>query len=205
MIYGYVRVSTKEQNEGRQLTALQSYALERNLKYDGLYVDKSSGKDFNRLQYQALKNTVAIGDTIIIKELDRLGRNYEEIKRELSELHARDIKVIILDLPVFNVEEKSLNNLLNSLVIELLSYIAQKEREKIQERVKEGLSRAKSEGVKLGRPGKELPKDFIKYYNMWNEKKINGVEFANLLKVSRATLYRYINLYENNCSTNDIE
>jgi DNA invertase Pin-like site-specific DNA recombinase len=205
VIYGYIRVSTKEQNEGRQQIALQSYAQEHNFKYDGLYLDKSSGKDFNRLQYQALKNVVAAGDTIIIKELDRLGRNYEEIKRELSELHAHDVKVIILDLPVFNVEDKSLNKLLNSLVIELLSYIAQKEREKIQERVKEGLSRAKSEGVKLGRPRIELPKDFLKYYNMWNEKKINGVEFANLLKVSRATLYRYINLYENKCSTNDIK
>lgn len=173
MIYGYVRVSTRDQNEGRQLEALKEYAKEMNLEYEGIFIDKASGSSFDRQQYRAMMKIVRPGDKLVIKELDRLGRNdnYEDIKRELSHFDSLGVKVVILDLPIFNVEDPALNKLLNNLIIELLSYIATKERMKIKERVKEGLARAKKEGVKLGRPPVKLSKDFDKYYEMWQSEK----------------------------------
>lgn len=196
MVYGYVRVSTKEQNIDRQLEALKEYAKQQGLKYNTIFEDKATGKNFDRPQYQAMKVILKAGDVLVIKELDRLGRNYEEIKKELAELQLKGVKVRILDLPMFNTDDETLSSLLNNLVVELLSYIAQKEREKIQARVKEGLQQAKIKGIKLGRPERKLPKDFEKYYKKWNNKEITAVEFAKLLGISRATLYRYIQFYE---------
>lgn len=198
MYYGYVRVSSREQNEGRQIDALKKYEVEKGVTFETIFIDKASGKNFERLQYKVLKKIALPGDVIVIKELDRLGRNedYEEIKKELIYFNNRNIKVVILDLPVFNIDDPSLNKLLNNLVIELLSYIAHKEREKIIQRVKEGLKRAKQQGKTLGRPKRTLPKEFEKYYLKWKCKEINGVEFAKLLNISRTTLYRYIELYK---------
>lgn len=195
-IYGYIRVSTKEQNTERQYESLNEYALQNKIKYTAVFKDKASGKNFNRQQYQALKEIVRPGDIIIIKELDRLGRNYDEIKQELADFSLKGVKTRILDLPQLNVEDPTLGNLLNNLVIELLSYIAQKEREKIVSRVREGLINAKEKGIKLGRPARILPKDFVRYYKRWKAGEVTAVEFGKLLGVSRSTLYRYIREYE---------
>lgn len=194
-VYAYIRVSTNDQKTDRQRQALNEYFEENNLNICAVFEDKASGKDFERRQYQALKQIVNSGDTIIIKELDRLGRNYEEIKRELSYFQGANVKVRILDLPVLDVNDDTLSTLLNNLMIELLSYIAQKEREKIQSRVKEGLNNAKSKGIKLGRPERKLPKDFEKYYKKWEASEITAVEFSKLMGISRATLYRYIDTF----------
>ena len=191
-IYGYIRVSTKEQNTDRQQTALMEYEKEAKIKFKTIFIDKASGKDFDRPQYRALKNIIKSGDVLVIKELDRLGRNYEEIKVELSEMSSRRIKVVIMDLPQFNVDDPTLSSLLNNLVIELLSYIAQKEREKIKQRVQEGVNNARERGVKFGRPGRVLPSDFEKYYRKWKAREITGREFAKIIGVSSATIYRYI-------------
>lgn len=195
-IYGYIRVSTKEQNTDRQHIALGEYAKENNIKFKTIFQDKASGKDFDRPQYQGLKKIIQPGDILVIKELDRLGRNYDEIKLELAEFVSRKIKVIIMDLPQFNVDDPTLSSLLNNLVIELLSYLAQKEREKIQDRVREGISNAMAKGVRFGRPDRVLPKDFEKYYKKWKSKEITGVEFAKIMNVSRATIYRFIKEWE---------
>lgn len=195
-IYGYIRVSTKDQNTDRQYQALKEYAEHHKFQYAAIFEDRLSGKNFDRPQYRALKEIVKMGDVIIIKELDRLGRNYEEIKKELAEFSLKGIKVRILDMPLFNVEDPTLNSLLNNLVVELLSYIAQKEREKIQARVKEGLKNAKEKGIKLGRPSRTLPSNFEKYYKKWRAGEVTAVEFAKLIGVSRVTLYRYIKDYE---------
>lgn len=198
MIYGYIRVSTKEQNEGRQIDALKQYAKENQFEYQGIFIDKTSGASFNRQQYNALMKIIRPGDKLVVKELDRVGRtdDYEDIKKELMYLSSIGIQVVILDLPVFNVEDTALNKLLNNLIIELLSYVATKERMKTKARVKEGLQRAKADGIKLGRPPVKLPKDFGKYYDMWKADKLNGTEFAKLVSVSRTTLYKYIKGYE---------
>ena len=198
MIYGYIRVSSKEQNEDRQRYALEEYAKTQGVKYDGIFMDKVSGKSFERNQYQALKKVVNNGDTIVVKELDRLGRNYKEIKEELAQFKSRGVKVKILDLPGFDVEDEALEELLNSLMIELLGYIAQKEREKIHQRQSEGIKQAKERGVKFGRPKRELPKNFDKYYKMFVDDEITGNEFARLMGASRRTIYRYMDEYEKN-------
>lgn len=197
-IYGYIRVSTKEQNTDRQIVALSEYEKENGIKFKTIFTDKASGKDFDRPQYQGLKNILKSGDVVVIKELDRLGRNYDEIKIELAEMGANKIKVVILDLPQFNVDDPTLSSLLNNLVIELLSYIAQKEREKIRMRVNEGVANARAKGVKFGRPVRTLPKDFDKYYKKWKAKEITGIEFAKMMKVSKSTIYRYIEEWEKN-------
>ncbi len=152
MIYAYIRVSTKEQNTDRQLVALKEYAKTNKLKFKTIFEDKSSGKDFDRVQYQNLKETVKAGDTIIIKELDRLGRNFMDTPKELQYFIEKNIKVIILDTPLIATGDDKLDYTINNMLIGFLSYIADKEREKIQSRVKEGLVNAKAKGVKLGRP-----------------------------------------------------
>lgn len=196
-VYGYIRVSTREQNTDRQHEALKQYAKDNNIKYAAIFEDKASGKNFDRAQYQALKDTVKAGDTIIIKELDRLGRNYEEIKQELQEYKNKGIKVIILDLPMLQgISDDLLYTVLQDMIISIMGYVAQKEREKNHTRVMEGLKNAKEKGIKLGRPERTLPKDFERYYKRWKDGEITAVEFAKLMGMSRATLYRYIKDYE---------
>jgi len=195
-IYAYIRVSTKEQNTDRQHEALKDHAKTNKLKYKAIFEDKCSGKDFDRPQYQALKEIVKAGDTIIIKELDRLGRNFMDTPKELQYFIERKIKVIILDTPLINTGDEKLDYTINNMLIGFLSYIADKEREKIQGRVKEGLINAKAKGVKLGRPERTLPKEFEKYYAKWRAGGITAIEFSKLLNISRATLYRYIKDYE---------
>jgi DNA invertase Pin-like site-specific DNA recombinase len=195
-VYAYIRVSTKEQNTDRQHEALKQYAESNNIEYKTIFEDRASGKDFERPQYKVLKETVKNGDTIIIKELDRLGRNFMDTPKELQYFFERGVKVIILDTPLVSTGDSKLDYTINNMLVNFLSYIADKEREKIQGRVIEGLRNAKAKGVKLGRPGRTLPKDFKKYYSKWKDAEITGVEFAKLLNISRATLYRHIKDYE---------
>jgi DNA invertase Pin-like site-specific DNA recombinase len=195
-VYGYIRVSTKEQNTDRQHEALKEYGKQNKIKYKVIFEDRATGKNFDRPQYQALKETVKSGDIIVIKELDRLGRNFMDTPKELQYFFERGIKVIILDTPLINTGDDKLDYTINNMLISFLSYIADKEREKIQGRVKEGLKNAKDKGIKLGRPERTLPDNFKKYYTKWKAGEITAVEFSKLLNVSRATLYRYIKEYE---------
>jgi DNA invertase Pin-like site-specific DNA recombinase len=195
-VYGYIRVSTEGQNTDRQKEALKEYAKTNKIEYAAVFEDKSSGKNFDRHQYQVLKEIIKSGDTIIIKELDRLGRNYMDTPKELQYFLERGVKVIILDTPLIATGDEKLDCAINNMLIGFLSYIADKEREKIQGRVKEGLKNAKEKGVKLGRPERTLPDNFEKYYKRWKAGDITGVEFSKLLNVSRSTLYRHIKEYE---------
>ncbi|MBX4262343.1 recombinase family protein [Clostridium estertheticum] len=195
-VYAYIRVSTKEQNTDRQHEALKEYATSNNLIYKSTFEDRASGKDFNRPQYLSLKETVKAEDTIIIKELDRLGRNFMDTPKELQYFFEKGVKVIILDTPLVSTGDTKLDYTINNMLINFLSYIADKESEKIQGRVIEGLRSAKAKGVKLGRPGRTLPKDFKKYYTKWKAAEITAVDFAKVLNISRATLYRHIREYE---------
>jgi DNA invertase Pin-like site-specific DNA recombinase len=200
--YGYIRVSTNEQNTGRQENALKQYSDDNNIKFKCIFKDKKSGKDFNREQYQMLKENIKAGDILVIKELDRLGRNMEMIKEEWNDFVRIGVNVIILDNPELSTLNKSdlEKKLIGEIVFSLLSYLAEKERIKIQTRVKEGIENAKINGTKsgkaIGRPVTTLPTEFKKYYDRWTNKEITGVEFAKLLQVGRTTLYRYIDLYK---------
>jgi DNA invertase Pin-like site-specific DNA recombinase len=192
----YYRVSTSTQNTDRQREAIEAYIKINNIKVAAVFEDKCSGKSFDRPQYKTLKEIVKSGDTILIKELDRLGRNFMDTPKELQYFLEKNVKVIILDTPLISTGDIKLDYTINNMLIGFLSYIADKEREKIVSRVKEGLAIAKANDVKLGRPETQLPKIFEKYYKQHKEGQLTGVEFAKLLQVSRSTLYRHIKSYE---------
>lgn len=195
--YIYYRVSSREQSTDRQKEAVEGYVKSNKLKVEAVFEDKLSGKTFDRPQYQALKTVLRSGDTVIIKELDRLGRNYTDIKEELREFKNRGIRVIILDLPMLQgITDKLLYEVIQDIIINIMGYVGQREREKIQSRVIEGLKVAKDKGIKLGRPERTIPKDFKKYYERWKSGEVTAVEFSKLLGVGRSTLYRYIRQYE---------
>lgn len=190
--YAYIHVSTNNQKTDRQFDSLNAYSKKNKIKYDCIFEDKVSGRDFNRPQYKLLKEKAIRGDTIVINELDRLGRTYEEMKNELDYFHKQGIKVIILDLPILNIEDEKLAAVINDIISNLLSYIAEKEIIKMKQRIKEGIESARGRGAKLGRPFKIVPKSFYKYYDKYIDKEIKIVEFARLMGVSRNTIYRYI-------------
>lgn len=199
MIFGYIRVSSKDQNPQRQIEALKEY--EKELKDENIFIDKQPGKDFNRDNYLELKKILREGDTLIVKELDRFGRNKEMIKDELSWMSDKGVRVKILDIPTTLIELPEENSwvikMVNNILIEVLGSIAEEERVKIRQRQKEGIAIAKKEGKYKGRKPSELPKNFPSLYNRWKEGSITAVEFTKLLGYkSRNTTYRKIRQYE---------
>lgn len=199
MIFGYVRVSSRDQNEERQIKALKDFTKE--LENQNIYVDKESGKDFNREKYQELKRILRKGDTLIIKELDRLGRNKDGIKEELDYFKKNKIRVKILNIPTTLMDLPEENewvfDMINNIMIEVLGAIAEEERNKIRTRQREGIEIAKAAGKYKGRPLAPLPDGFEKLYRQWKDKKITAVQFTKLLNLnSRTTLYKYIRRYE---------
>lgn len=199
MTFGYIRVSSKDQNPERQIEALKNYS--KDLKDENIYMDKESGKDFSRDKYQMLKSILRKGDTLIVKELDRLGRNKESIKEELSFLKDKGVRIKILNIPTTLMDLPDENawiiDMVNNILIEVLGAIAEEERNKIRERQAEGISIAKKQGEYKGRQPKELPKNFPNLYNRWKEGNITAVEFTKLLGYkSRNTTYKKIRQYE---------
>lgn len=199
MIFGYVRVSTKDQNEERQIESLKSFCKE--LEDKNIFIDKESGKDFNREMYQKLKTVLREGDTLIIKELDRFGRNKEAIKEELSYFKDNKIRIKILNIPTTLIDfpegQEWVFDMINNILIEVLGAIAEEERNKIRSRQAEGIAIAKAQGKYKGRPLAPLPDEFPKLYKQWKDKKINATQFTKLLSLkSRSTLYKYIKRYE---------
>lgn len=199
MIFGYIRVSSKEQNPQRQIEALKEH--EKRLKDENIFIDKQTGKNLNRDKYLKLKKILREGDTLIVKELDRFGRNKEMIKNELSWLNDKGIRTQVLDIPTTLMElpEESawVIKMVNNILIEVLGSIAEEERIKIRQRQKEGIAIAKKEGKYKGRKPKELPKNFPSLYNRWKAGAITAVEFTKLLGYkSRNTTYNKIKQYE---------
>lgn len=192
MVYGYVRVSTREQNEDRQLIALREY----NIKIDKIYVDKESGKDFNRKNYKRLINSIKKGDIIVVKSIDRLGRNYNEIIeqwRKITKIKKADI--IVIDMPILDTTQNKdlLGTLISDLVLQLLSYVAENERANIRKRQAEGIAAAKAKGVKFGRPQKYNAMDYKDIYFRFKRKEITQKEAMALMGVCEATYYRIVN------------
>ena len=199
MIFGYIRVSDEDQNPQRQIEALKDY--EKELKNENIYIDKQSGKDFNRDNYLELKKILREGDTLIVKELDRFGRNKQMIKDELSWLSDKGVRAKILDIPTTLMDLPEENTwvikMVNNILIEVLGSIAEEERNKIRKRQEEGIALAKREGKYKGRKPQELPKNFPSLYSRWKEGSITAVEFTKLLGYkSRNTTYKKIRLYE---------
>lgn len=200
MKFGYIRVSTKEQNEERQIEELLKYKIDRK----NIFIDKETGKTFQRENYILLKNKLRFGDEIFFHELDRVGRTKKEMKDELQKMTEQGVIVRILDVPttlmdfsVFGELQKSIMEMVNTILIEVLSTQAETELLKIKKRQAEGISIAKKQGKYTGRKAKELPKNFPKLYDRWKNKELSATEFCKILEYkSRSTLYLKIKKYE---------
>ena len=197
-IYGYVRVSSREQNEDRQFEALTRFGVPP----ESIIIDKCSGKDTEREGYQYLKRQILrAGDTLVIKELDRLSRNKADIKRELEEFKAKGIRVKILDIPTtltdFPKEQMWVMDMINSILIEVLGAIAENERNKIRSRQREGIEAAKRKNVKFGRPAKPLPDNWQAVIAEVRNGNKKPVEAMRELGISRSCYYRLYNKYQN--------
>ena len=196
MKYGYVRVSSTTQNIARQVEEMKKFGLTSEV----IYVDKQSGKDFERTNYQKLKAKLKKDDLLIIKSIDRLGRNYDMILHEWSELtKTLEVDIFVIDFPLLNtrVEGKNLlGKFIADIVLQVLSFVAQNERENIRQRQAEGIKIAKQNGVHLGRPKYKLPKNFEDVVKKYHNKEITNVEAAKKLKMSRGTFLKYAKLYK---------
>ena len=203
MIYGYIRVSTKEQNIDRQVNSLIKYGVEpSNIK-----VDKQSGKDFNRENYQLLRNEILrAGDTLVVKELDRLGRNKDLLKEELEYFKKKGVRVKILNIPTTLMDipagQEWLIDMINNIIIEVLGAVAEEERKKIKTRQAEGIAAAKDRGVRFGRPRATFPFLWADVYPKYKAKEITGVDAMKMLNLTKTTFYKLVKEYEHNSSIN---
>lgn len=194
---GYARVSTKEQNLSRQLVELEKYVPKENI-----IIDKSSGKNLEREGYQALKSVLGLrkGDTLIITSLDRLSRNKEDIKTELQWFQEKGIRLKILDLPTSMVEvpdgQTWILEMIQNILIEVLSSIAEQERLIIRKRQREGIEAAKKQGKHLGRPNIVRPNNFEEVYERWKRGEYTAKKAMELLGIKKNTFYRMIKAYE---------
>ena len=190
MKYGYVRVSTKEQNIDRQL--VEMYAQGLNDKT--IFIDKQSGKDFERDEYQKLKKKLKSGDLLIIKSIDRLGRNYDMIIDEWRTLvNDMNVDIQVLDMPLLDTRTEGKNlvgKFISDIVLQILSFVAENERENIKKRQAEGIRIAKEKGKHLGRPKLKLPKNFTIIANQYKKKEITLAEALSSLKMNRSTFYK---------------
>ncbi len=175
-IYGYVRVSTREQNEARQMEAMRKLHIPE----ENIYMDKQSGKDFDRPAYLRLKARLRPGDTLCIHSLDRLGRNYCEVLEQWRILtKTKRVYMVVIDMPLLDTRDKGKDltgMFISDMVLQILSYIAQNERENIRRRQAEGIRAARERGVRFGRPRKEVPDDFAEIVARWRRKEITEKE-----------------------------
>lgn len=210
MIFGYVRVSSKDQNEDRQVVAIKEYCKQQGLQIEdrNIITDKQSGKDFNREGYKILtRQLLREGDTLVIKELDRLGRNKAEIKKELEYLKDKGVIVRILNIPTTLVElpegSEWVMDMVNNILIEVLGAIAEEERQKIRQRQREGIDQAKAKGKHLGRPrmdwdtiSKSQRENIKELYPIWKAGDITATKFMEQVGLKRNTFYKIIKQYE---------
>lgn len=191
-VYGYVRVSTREQNEDRQIIAMSEVKVpEKNI-----YMDKQSGKDFDRPMYKSLLKKLKREDLLYVVSIDRLGRNYEEILEQWRVLtREKKIDIVVLDMPLLDTRRGKdlMGTFLSVIVLQVLSFVAENERKNIKQRQKEGIEAARLRGVQFGRPPKPMPENFVQVYNRWLAKEISGEEAAKLCDITVATFYRRAN------------
>lgn len=196
-LYGYARVSTKHQNLERQIQALEEYGITK----ENLFIDKKSGKDFNRGDYQLMKQILqrTKNNVLVIKSIDRLGRNYKEIQKEWQEI-TNYADIIVLDIPLLDTTKNKqlLGTFISDLILQVLSYVAENERTNIRQRQAEGIAIAKAKGKKFGRPTIEIPRNFKIQYDLWrNGKQTAKTTMANL-NLKKSKFYAFVREYESN-------
>ena len=188
--YGYVRVSTKDQNEARQVVAMRAFGVDE----QNLFIEKQSGKDFNRPQYKRLLRKLKAGDTLVIKSIDRLGRNYDEIIEQWRIItKEKRAAIVVLDMPLLDTRQGRdlTGTLIADIVLQLLSYVAQTEREFIRRRQAEGIAAAKAKGVRFGVKPMEKPPGYEAYYVQWRRGEISAREAARALNVTHPTFLKW--------------
>jgi len=193
-IYGYIRVSSIDQNEDRQVIALR----EKGISPENLFIDKQSGKDFQRKEYKRLIKRLKTGDLLYITSIDRLGRNYEEIQNQWRILtKEKGVDIAVVDMPILDTRQYKdlIGTFIADLVLQVLSFVAQSERENIRKRQADGIAAAKARGVKFGRPEKDLPENFGELLEQWERKEIGIVDMLRLCDLSRSTLYVKLRQY----------
>lgn len=191
-VYGYARVSSREQNEDRQILALQDFGIRK----EQIILDRQSGKDFKRQGYESLVAKMGPGDTLVIKSIDRLGRNYNEILEQWRILtKEKSVAIVVLDMPLLDTRQgKDLTGtLIADIVLQLLSYVAQTEREFIHQRQAEGIAAAKVRGIKFGRKPKERPKDYPIVREQWENGVLSARKAAIQLEVTHRTFLKWVN------------
>lgn len=192
--YGYVRVSSTDQNEERQMVAL----IEAGVSEKSIFIDKQSGKNFDRPQYKKLVKKLKTGDLLYILSIDRLGRNYEEIQNQWR-IITKEIgaDICVLDMPLLDTRQGKdlMGTFIADIVLQILSFVAQNERENIRKRQKQGIAAAKAKGVRFGRPEISPPENFDKLVKDWEKKKTSFEETLKLCNMSEATFYRKLREY----------
>lgn len=192
MEYGYGRVSTREQNERRQLIALREFGIET----ERIYVDKQSGKNFERIQYQRLLCKLKCGDALVVKSIDRLGRNYEEILEQWRFItKEKQADIVVLDMPLLDTRKNKdlTGTLIADIVLQLLSYVAQTEREFIRQRQAEGIAAAREQGVKFGRRPMERPPEYEMIKERWRQGQLSARGAARQLGITHRTFLLWAN------------
>ena len=195
-VYGYIRVSSKDQKEDRQQIALKEVGVERL----NIYVDKQSGKDFNRPQYKKMLRKLKKDDLLYIKSIDRLGRNYEEILQQWRILtKEKGVDIVVLDMPLLDTRRGKdlMGTFLSDIVLQVLSFVAENERTNIKQRQAEGIAAAKAQGIKFGRPPLPLPDNFYEVHKAWRSKKITLTQAAEACNMPVGTFYGKARKFEN--------
>ena len=189
MLIGYARVSTINQHEDRQLIEIRKYGV----KSKNIYIDKQSGKDFRRPAYLKMYRALKSGDVLVVKSIDRLGRNYHQIQNEWKKItQQKGADIVVLDMPLLDTTKSKdlLGTLISDLVLQLLSFVAENERTSIRQRQEEGIKAAQEKGVKFGRPPLEVPTNYMENYEMWKKKIITAKEGAQKCDMPLWAFYR---------------
>lgn len=187
--FAYIRVSTREQKEDRQIDGLKG------IKVDEVIIEKASGKNFvSREKYQQMKAQLRTGDLVIVKSIDRFGRNYKQICSEWESLVNMGVDIQVLDMPILNTRDNQnglTGRLITDIVLKLLGYVAERERTNIKTRQAEGIASAKSRGVKFGRPTFEIPKNFVRAYELYKNGLIKVKDVMSMCNIAKSTFYKY--------------
>ena len=193
--FGYIRVSSKDQNEGRQLEAMRKMGINER----DIYLDKQSGKNFERANYQLLKRVIRKGDILYIHSLDRFGRNKEEILQEWNDLTKNiEADIVVLDMPLLDTTQykDSMGTFIADLVLQILSWMAEEERERIRKRQREGIDLALQNGIQFGRPAVFVSEEFKEVYRKWKAKELTAVEAMQEARVKKTSFYKLVKALE---------
>lgn len=190
-IYGYIRVSSFDQNEDRQMIAMQKARIPRK----NIYLDKQSGKDFDRPMYKKMVRRLKYEDVVYIKSIDRLGRNYNEVVEQWQYLtRVKKVDIVVIEMPLLDTRRGKdlMGTFLSDVVLQILSFVAENERESIRSRQREGIEAAKAKGVKFGRPPKPLPDNFMDIYERWKKNEITALKAAEECGFSKTKFYNTV-------------